>query len=48
VELEVYRSNTSAILLYEAHGFVWEGLKVGARKLDGITDDIVLYAAFAS
>jgi len=46
VELEVFRSNTSAIRLYEAHGFVREGVKVGARKLDGMVDDIVLFATF--
>jgi RimJ/RimL family protein N-acetyltransferase len=46
IELEVFRSNDSAIRLYEAHGFVREGVKVGARKLDGRTDDILLFAAF--
>ena len=44
VELEVYRSNEAAIRLYEAHGFIREGVKVQARKLDGITDDLMLYA----
>jgi ribosomal protein S18 acetylase RimI-like enzyme len=46
VELEVFRSNGSAVHLYEAHGFLREGLKVGARKLDGMVDDILLFAAF--
>ena len=46
VELEVFRSNALAIQLYEAHGFLREGVKVGARKLDGIVDDILLFAAF--
>jgi|ERR1043166_502233 ribosomal protein S18 acetylase RimI-like enzyme len=46
VELEVFRSNSSAVHLYEAHGFVREGVKVGARKLDGTVDDILLFAAF--
>ena len=46
VELEVYRSNELAVRLYEAHGFLPEGVKVGARKLDGRVDDILLYAAF--
>jgi ribosomal protein S18 acetylase RimI-like enzyme len=48
VELEVFRSNGSAVNLYEAHGFVREGVKVGARKLDGVVDDILLFAAFSS
>ena len=46
VELEVFRSNDAAIRLYEAHGFLREGVKVGARKLDGTVDDILLFAAF--
>jgi len=44
VELEVFRSNDSAVRLYEAHGFIREGVKVGARKLDGVADDILLFA----
>ena len=46
VELEVFRSNEPAVRLYEAHGFLREGVKVGARKLDGRADDILLFAAF--
>ena len=46
VELEVFRSNRPAVHLYEAHGFLREGVKVGARKLDGVVDDILLFAAF--
>jgi ribosomal protein S18 acetylase RimI-like enzyme len=46
VELEVFRSNDSAVRLYEAHGFLREGVKVGARKLDGVADDILLFATF--
>ena len=46
VELEVFRSNDSAVRLYEAHGFLREGVKVGARKLDGTADDILLLATF--
>jgi ribosomal protein S18 acetylase RimI-like enzyme len=46
VELEVFRSNDSAVRLYEAHGFRREGVKVGARKLDGLADDILLFATF--
>jgi ribosomal protein S18 acetylase RimI-like enzyme len=44
VELEVFRSNDAAVRLYEARGFRLEGVKVGARKLDGMADDILLYA----
>ena len=46
VELEVFRSNDSAVRLYEAHGFLREGVKAGARKLDGLADDILLFATF--
>ena len=46
VELEVFRSNDAAVRLYEAHGFLREGVKVGARKLDGKTEDLLLFAAF--
>jgi len=46
VELEVFRSNDSAVRLYEAHRFLREGVKVGARKLDGQADDILLFATF--
>ena len=44
VELEVFRSNDSAVHFYEVHGFLREGVKVGARKLDGVADDILLFA----
>ena len=42
VELEVYGSNVAAIALYERLGFVRDGFKRGARKLDGRYDDNVL------
>jgi ribosomal protein S18 acetylase RimI-like enzyme len=48
VELQVFRSNDSAVRLYEAHGFLREGVKVGARKLDGMTEDLLLFATFKS
>ncbi|HEX7977940.1 MAG TPA: GNAT family N-acetyltransferase [Gemmatimonadaceae bacterium] len=44
IELEVFASNTRAIALYERLGFVREGVKRNARKLDGEYDDIVLMA----
>jgi RimJ/RimL family protein N-acetyltransferase len=44
VELEVFASNTRAIALYDGLGFVREGVKRHARKLDGQYDDNVLMA----
>lgn len=44
VELEVFAPNTSAVKLYESYGFRHECRKVGGQKLDGISDDILLYA----
>ena len=46
VELEVFASNAPAICLYEKLGFVREGLKNNARKLDNVYDDIVIMALF--
>lgn len=44
IELEVYASNLAAIDLYESFDFEFEGRKIAARKLDGGTDDILIYA----
>jgi ribosomal protein S18 acetylase RimI-like enzyme len=44
IELEVFASNTPAIELYRKHGFVTEGVKRNARKIDGMYDDVVLMA----
>lgn len=46
VELEVFASNEPAIGLYKAWGFVQEGIKKDARKIDGQSDDIVCMAFF--
>ena len=46
VELEVFASNASAIALYRKLGFVVEGTKKRARKLDGNYDDDVIMALF--
>ena len=46
VELEVLASNIPAIRLYEKVGFVVEGVKKKARKLDGAYDDLVVMALF--
>ena len=46
VELEVHTSNTPAIRLYEKRGFVPEGVKMKARKLDGEYFDIQVMALF--
>jgi ribosomal protein S18 acetylase RimI-like enzyme len=40
IELEVFASNEAAIRLYLKFGFVMEGRKIGARILDGKTDDV--------
>lgn len=44
VELQVYASNESAVKLYRKFGFVTEGVKARARKLDGEYDDIIMMA----
>ena len=44
VELEVFESNRAAIRLYESFGFQPEGRKVGGRKLEGVCEDILLFA----
>jgi ribosomal protein S18 acetylase RimI-like enzyme len=46
IELEVFASNTPAIKLYEKAGFVVEGVKKKARKLDGVSDDMIQMALF--
>jgi ribosomal protein S18 acetylase RimI-like enzyme len=46
VELDVYVSNRAALALYEKLGFVHEGLKKNARKLDGVYDDLLIMALF--
>jgi RimJ/RimL family protein N-acetyltransferase len=42
VELEVFKSNTAAIGMYENMGFVREGERIDARKIDGQYDNLVL------
>ena len=44
IELQVFASNRPAIALYEALGFITEGVKRRARKLDGVYDDNVFMA----
>jgi ribosomal protein S18 acetylase RimI-like enzyme len=46
IELEVFASTTPAIKLYEKMGFVVEGVKKKARKLDGVYDDMIQMALF--
>jgi ribosomal protein S18 acetylase RimI-like enzyme len=46
VELEVLASNTPAIKFYEGVGFVVEGVKKKARRLDGAYDDLIMMALF--
>ncbi len=44
VELEVFASNVRAIRAFEGAGFVREGLKRRARRIDGRVDDVVCMA----
>lgn len=44
IELEVFAHNTRAIRLYERLGFVHEGVRRRARKIDGRYDDNVMMA----
>ena len=44
IELEVFSPNQKAVQLYESFGFLLEGRKRAARKLDGISDDLLIYA----
>jgi len=46
IELEVFSSNRTAVQLYESSGFLLEGKKRAARKLDGSCDDLLMYAKF--
>jgi ribosomal protein S18 acetylase RimI-like enzyme len=46
IELEVFASNIPAIKLYEKLGFVVEGIRKKARKLDGAYDDILDMALY--
>ena len=44
VELSVYASNAPAIALYWKHGFAEEGRKRRGRCVDGVYDDVLLFA----
>lgn len=44
VQLDVYADNARAIALYEKLGFVLEGKRRRARKLDGVYTDILMMA----
>ena len=46
IELEVFGSNHRAMAMYEKLGFVHEGVRRRARKLDGRYNDDVLMALF--
>jgi ribosomal protein S18 acetylase RimI-like enzyme len=46
VELEVFASNERAVALYRRLGFLTEGIRRRARKLDGAYDDNVVMALF--
>jgi RimJ/RimL family protein N-acetyltransferase len=47
IELAVFASNVSAIALYERLGFIREGVKRNARKIDSRYDDDVMMALMA-
>jgi len=44
VELDVFESNLNAFKLYESFGFLVEGRKIRARKIDGIYDNVIIMA----
>ena len=44
IELEVFASNAPAVALYKKLGFVLEGTKRGARRIDGGVDDVLVMA----
>lgn len=46
IELEVFESNINAIRLYNKYGFIQEGKRFKARKLDGKYDNIILMGKF--
>ena len=46
IELDVYASNTEALRLYASSGFVTEGDKRGARKVDGTVDGVIEMVLF--
>ena len=46
IEVEVFASNVPAIKLYEKIGFIEEGVKKNARKIDGKYDDIIEMVLF--
>jgi RimJ/RimL family protein N-acetyltransferase len=46
VELEVFKSNISAISVYEKAGFHVEGMKAKSRKIDNEYDDDVIMGLF--
>ncbi|PYJ98701.1 MAG: GNAT family N-acetyltransferase [Verrucomicrobia bacterium] len=48
IELDAYASNQPAIRLYGKLGFVVEGIKRKARKLDGAYDDVLVMALLIS
>lgn len=43
IELEVFASNTRAVALYRRVGFVEEGCRRAARRLDDVYDDILMF-----
>lgn len=46
IELQVFASNVPAVKLYEKLGFITEGVKKKARKMDGNYDDVIQMVLF--
>ncbi len=46
IELEVFESNIFAIRFYEKQGFLYEGKRMNARKIEGKYDNILLMGLF--
>jgi ribosomal protein S18 acetylase RimI-like enzyme len=44
IEMEVFSTNVGAIALYQKLGFVIEGRKTNARKIDGVEHDNIIMA----
>ncbi|HDQ44192.1 MAG TPA: N-acetyltransferase [bacterium] len=42
VELEVFQTNTAAIAFYGKAGFRREGVRIRARRIDAVFDDLLL------
>ncbi|MCG9876179.1 MAG: GNAT family N-acetyltransferase [Leptospiraceae bacterium] len=46
IELELFKSNTSALHFYQKYGFQKEGERIRSRKLNGVYDNMILMGLF--